>query len=92
MLTFSKFLVIIDVYFINIPERLLMDDLERYGDYNEIDEPPKKSGVLTVIKITAAVIIFSIIGLLAFRLFLFNHAPNEAKNLYFTENLCYNKI
>ena len=27
-----------------------MDDLERYGDYNEIDEPPTKNPVLTVIK------------------------------------------
>ena len=64
-----------------------MDDLERYGDYNEVDEPPKKSHVLTAIKIVAAVIGIAIFGLLGFRLFLFNHTPDAVKGLYFTDNL-----
>lgn len=68
-------------------KRSIMDDLERYGDYNEVDEPPKKSPVLTVIKIIAAVIIIAIVGLLGFRLFLFNYTPKDVSTLYFTENL-----
>ena len=64
-----------------------MDDLERYGDYNEVDEPPTKSPVLTIIKITAAVIALAVVGLLGFRLFLFNYAPSNVSSLYFTENL-----
>lgn len=70
-----------------------MDDLERYGDYNEVDEPPTKSPVLTIIKITAAVIALAVVGLLGFRLFLFNYVPSDVRGLYFTENLTeyYNK-
>ena len=64
-----------------------MDDLERYGDYNEVDEPPKKSSVLMIIKITAAIIALAVFGLLGFRLFLFNYVPSEVSGLYFTENL-----
>ena len=64
-----------------------MDDMERYGDYNEIDEPPKKSGVLTAIKLIAAIICISVIGLLAFRIFTFNYYPASMKKLYFNETL-----
>ncbi len=64
-----------------------MEDMERYGDYNEVAEPPSKSKVLTVIKILAYVLIFSVVGLLAFRLILFNYSPKEMKNIYFNEVL-----
>jgi hypothetical protein len=66
---------------------IIMDDLERYGDYNEIDEPPKKSPVLLIIKIAAIAICAAVIGLLGFRIFLFNNSPKVMQNLYFTENL-----
>ena len=64
-----------------------MDDMERYGDYNEIDEPPRKSRVLLTIKIVALVLIFSVIALLAFRLFVFNYYPSSMSKLYFNDKL-----
>ena len=64
-----------------------MDDMERYGDYNEIDEPPRKSPVLMFIKIVAAVLCVSVIGLLAFRIFTFNYYPASMKKLYFNDTL-----
>ncbi len=64
-----------------------MDDMERYGDYNEVDEPPSKNKVLLAIKIVAIVLIFSVIGLLAFRLVMFNYYPNVMKSVYFNEKL-----
>ena len=38
-----------------------MDDLERYGDYNEIDEPPKKNTLLTVLKFAVLAIIAAVV-------------------------------
>lgn len=64
-----------------------MDDMERYGDYNEVDEAPGKSPVLTVIKTVAVVLIFAVVGLIAFRLFTFNYYPRAMKNVYFTDAL-----
>lgn len=64
-----------------------MDDMERYGDYNEIEESPKKSPVLILIKVIAVVLIFSVIGLIAVRLFTFNYYPAAMKQLYFTDSL-----
>lgn len=64
-----------------------MDDLERYGDYNEVDEPPKKSPVLLVLKIAVIAIIAVVVGLLGFRIFLFNHSPKTMTTLYFTDTL-----
>lgn len=64
-----------------------MDDMERYGDYNEVDEPPRKSPVLLTIKIIAFILIFSVIGLLAFRIVMFNYYPNSMKTLYFNDTL-----
>lgn len=64
-----------------------MDDLERYGDYNEIDEPPVKNTGALVIKIVAAVLIAAVVGVLGARLFIFNYYPNSVKDLYFTPTL-----
>ena len=64
-----------------------MDDFERYGDYNEIDEPPKKSSVLLIIKIAVIAICALVVGFLIFRLFIFNHSPKTMRELYFTETL-----
>ena len=64
-----------------------MDDMERYGDYNEVDEPPRKSPVLLTLKIIALVIIFSVVGLLAVRLIMFNHYPKSMKTIYFNDTL-----
>ena len=64
-----------------------MDDMERYGDYNEIDESPEKNKVLLAIKIIALVLIFSVVGLIALRLIMFNYYPKSMKTLYFNETL-----
>ena len=66
-----------------------MEDIERYGDYNEIDEPPggKKSIIFTVIKIMVALAIVAVVGVLGFRIYFFNYYPDSMKNIYFTEGI-----
>ena len=64
-----------------------MDDFERYGDYNEIEDAPKKSTALKLIKIVAIVVCFSVIGLLGLRVFTFNFYPDSMKKLTFTDGL-----
>jgi len=66
---------------------IIMDDMERYGDYNEIDEPPRKSRMLLCIKIVALTLCFSVVGFIAFRLIMFNYYPKEMKKLYFNDTL-----
>ena len=64
-----------------------MDDMERYGDYNEVDESPKKSGAGLVIKIVAIALCVAVVGLLGFRMMTFNYYPDTMKNIYFTPEL-----
>lgn len=64
-----------------------MEDFDRYGDYNEIDESPKKSPVLSFIRIICIVLVFSVIGFVAFRVFTFNYYPKNVKNIYFNSAL-----
>ena len=64
-----------------------MDDFERYGDYNEVDEPPTKNRMLSLIKTVCLVLVFSIIGFIAFRVFSFNYYPSSVKNIYFNDSL-----
>ncbi len=65
-----------------------MDDMERYGDYNEIDEAPGgKHPVLLVLKILIFTLIFLIIGFLIFRIALFNYYPKSMSRLYFNDTL-----
>lgn len=64
-----------------------MDDLERYGDYNEIDEPPTRSRGALIIKIIAAVLIVFVVGVLGARLYVFNYYPRAMKSIYFTPAL-----
>ena len=64
-----------------------MEDMERYGDYNEIDEAPSKNPVTTVLKFVLAAVCFLVIGFLAFRIIIFNYYPREIKNLYFNDTL-----
>ena len=70
-------------------------DMERYGDYTEYEDdiPKSKSKFLLVMKILVMLVCFSVIGIIAFRLIIFNYYPDSAKNVYFTENLTsyYNK-
>lgn len=64
-----------------------MSDFERYGDYNEVDESPKKSKVGLVLKIFILTLCFGVVGFLIFRVITFNYYPAEAKRIYFTEEL-----
>ena len=61
--------------------------MERYGDYNEIDEAPSRNPVTTVLKFVLAAVCFLVIGFLAFRIIIFNYYPREIKNLYFNDTL-----
>ena len=66
-----------------------MEDLERYSDYNEYedDEPKKKSKVGLVFKILIGLVCLSVVGVLAFRIIIFNRYPSGMKNIYFNEKL-----
>ncbi len=65
-----------------------MDDMERYGDYNEIDEPPRgKSPLGRVIKALIALLCVFVVGFMAFRIVMFNYYPAEMKNIYFNDTL-----
>ena len=71
-----------------------MEDMERYGDYNELDESPSQNPVTTVLKAVAVAVCFSVIVFLAFRIILFNYYPAEIKQLYFNDALTayYNSV
>ena len=64
-----------------------MEDMERYGDYNEFDEPPTKNPVTMVIKAIALILCFTVIGFIAFRLIIFNYYPKTMSRLYFNDTL-----
>ena len=66
-----------------------MSDFERYGDYDdyEDDAPKKRSAAGIIIKLVIALACISVVGILGFRIFLFNHYPSSMKNIYFTDNL-----
>ena len=66
-----------------------MEDMERYGDYNEIDESPtkRKNIPVFIIKMMALIAIAAVITFLGFRIVLFNYYPDSAKSLYFTEKI-----
>ena len=66
-----------------------MEDIERYGDYNEIDEAPggDKSPVAKLLKLLVLVLCFAVVGMLAFRVILFNYYPKSVKDIYFNETL-----
>ena len=73
-----------------------MSDYERYGDYNEIeeDQPKSKNPVIITLKILIAVVCIGVVGIIAFRLILFNSYPETVKNLYFNDTLTdyYNEV
>ena len=66
-----------------------MDDMERYGDYNEIDESPsgKKNPVIMVFKISIAVVALLVIAVIGFRIFTANYFPNDLGRLYVDDAL-----
>lgn len=66
-----------------------MEDFERYGDYNEIDEPPvkKKNVVLIILKLITALCCLGVVGILGFRMIIFNSYPESIKSIYFNDVL-----
>ena len=66
-----------------------MEDMERYGDYTEYEDdiPKSKSKFVLVMKILIAFVCLSVIGILAFRIIIFNTYPDSMEKIYFTDNL-----
>lgn len=66
-----------------------MEDMERYGDYTEYEEdiPKSKSKFVLIMKILIGFVCVSVIGVLAFRIILFNTYPGSMEDIYFTDNL-----
>ena len=65
-----------------------MEDMERYGDYNELEEIPGHRTLLgKILRVLVAVVILFVVGFLGFRLVLFDYYPPSIKNLYFNETL-----
>jgi hypothetical protein len=64
-----------------------MEDFDRYGDYNEVDESPTKNPVLTFIKAFCVIFVFLVIAFVAFRVFTFNYYPKSMTTLHFNEAL-----
>jgi hypothetical protein len=66
-----------------------MEDIERYGDYNEVDEAPggNRNPVLTLLKWLIVGLCLLVVGVLAFRLILFNYYPRVIKDIYFNDEL-----
>ncbi len=66
-----------------------MEDMERYGDYNdyEDDRPPRRSLTVTVIKVLLALVCLLVVGVIVFRMILFEYYPKKIKSIYFTDAL-----
>ncbi len=66
-----------------------MEDMERYGDYDEEESAdlPQKNAALSCIKILLLVVIVAVIALLGYRLFLFEYYPADAKRPVMTDSL-----
>ena len=62
---------------------------EQYGDYTEFEDdiPKKKSPVLFILKILIYVVCFAVVGVLVFRIILFNYYPDSMEDPYFTPEL-----
>lgn len=67
-----------------------VEDLERYSDYNDTEDDEPHGGrhpVTFILKILVAVICIAVIGVIAFRLVLFSHYPDEITRLFYTDTL-----
>lgn len=64
-------------------------DMERYGDYTEYEDdiPKSKSKFVLFVKIMIAFVCISVIGVIAFRIILFNTYPDSMERIHFTDNL-----
>ena len=66
-----------------------MEDMERYGDYNEVDEAPggNKNPIVTLLKALIIFLSFAVVGILIFRVVLFNYYPKNIENIYYNDTL-----
>ncbi len=66
-----------------------MEDMERYGDYDEIEEGAEggKNKTAVWLKVLVIFLCFAVVGLLLFRVILFNYYPKSIKNIYFNDTL-----
>ena len=66
-----------------------MEDFERYSDYNDYEEdaPRGKSPLGLVLKILVGFVCVAVIGVLVFRMVLFDYYPDSMKKLYFNDTL-----
>ncbi len=66
-----------------------MEDMERYSDYNEYEDdiPKGKSVIGLVLKILVGLVCIAVVGVLVFRIVLFNRYPANIKNIYFNDKL-----
>jgi hypothetical protein len=66
-----------------------MEDIERYGDYNEVDEAPggNKNPVVFLLKALIIALCVLVVGVILFRVILFNYYPRDIKNIYFNDDL-----
>ena len=65
-----------------------MEDMERYGDYDDIDEPAGNKSVLGIIlKILIGVVCLGVVGVLIFRIVLASYYPASVKGIYFNDCL-----
>ena len=66
-----------------------MEDIERYGDYNDIDDETvsTKNPVVTLLKILIISLCLLVVGVIAFRVILFNYYPAEMKSVHFNDEL-----
>ena len=68
----------------------MSDDYERYGDYDDIEEDApkgKRSPIALILKILIGVVCVGVVGLLAFRMIIFNNYPDVVTDIYFDDEL-----
>ena len=66
-----------------------MEDIERYGDYDEIEEDQggDKNHVATLLKVLIISLCILVVGVILFRVILFNYYPKEMKTVRFNDEL-----
>lgn len=66
-----------------------MEDFERYGDYNDIDDggEKKRSIAILIVKLLTAVVCLGVVGILVFRMIVFSYYPGEVKRIVFNDAL-----
>ena len=66
-----------------------MEDFERYGDYNDIEDGTerRRSIAMIIVKILTGVVCFSVVGVLVFRMIVFSYYPDMAKRIVFNDEL-----